>query len=319
VSFRQTVVRGLAATLGVVLLLDVARRMFGLGDNWWLDLRGLPTALVQPLRLGVAILLIALAARPRPAVGRRLATMAAAALVVAASLRDAVVCARLSFTGWFPLSLALAMLAAVVLVSLRRPVASPERGLERWLVVGVAGLAAVALTLGQMVCYGASDYRRQADAVVVLGARTYASGRPSLALADRVRTGCELVMAGHAKRLVLSGGPGDGATHETSAMRRLALDCGVPSEAITLDTRGVDTRHSALNTRSILGAHARVLAVSHDYHLPRVKLAFSQAGLTTFTVPATETRTLLKLPYFMLREVAAFWSYYLGDFLAVVR
>jgi uncharacterized SAM-binding protein YcdF (DUF218 family) len=58
--------------------------------------------------------------------------------------------------------------------------------------------------------------------------------------------------------------------------------------------------------------HARrVLVVSHAYHLPRVKLAYQQAGLNVYTVPAHETRTLARLPYFMLREIAGLTVYYL--------
>ena len=39
--------------------------------------------------------------------------------------------------------------------------------------------------------------------------------------------------------------------------------------------------------------------------------AYESDGLTAFTVPAQVTRPLTKLPWFMAREVAAFWLYYL--------
>lgn len=54
----------------------------------------------------------------------------------------------------------------------------------------------------------------------------------------------------------------------------------------------------------------RMLAVSHAYHLPRVKLAYHRAGVEVFTVPAREERLLLRMPYFMAREVVALWVYY---------
>jgi len=54
-----------------------------------------------------------------------------------------------------------------------------------------------------------------------------------------------------------------------------------------------------------------VLGVSHFYHLPRIKLQFERQGLRVFTVPAHETRAMLKLPLFMAREIAAIWVYYL--------
>ena len=43
------------------------------------------------------------------------------------------------------------------------------------------------------------------------------------ALADRMRTGVELIQQGHADTLIVSGGPGDGDVHETEAMRDFAV------------------------------------------------------------------------------------------------
>ncbi len=53
---------------------------------------------------------------------------------------------------------------------------------------------------------------------------------------------------------------------------------------------------------------ASVVAVSHAYHLPRVRLEFDRAGLAAFTVPARETRILAKMPWFAAREVAGWWA-----------
>jgi len=54
-----------------------------------------------------------------------------------------------------------------------------------------------------------------------------------------------------------------------------------------------------------------VLAVSHAYHLPRVKMTFEHSGVCAYTVPAAERYTLRKMPYLVAREVAALWVYYL--------
>src|SRR5262249_46510741 len=73
----------------------------------------------------------------------------------------------------------------------------------------------VAFPSAKMFCLGKTDYRRPADVAVVPGARVYADGQLSDALADRVRTACQLYRAGLTKKLLFSGGPGDGAIHET--------------------------------------------------------------------------------------------------------
>jgi uncharacterized SAM-binding protein YcdF (DUF218 family) len=171
---------------------------------------------------------------------------------------------------------------------------------------------AASFPLVQMFCFGKTDYRRPADAVVVLGARVYADGHPSDALADRVRTACRLYRDGLARKLVLSGGPGDGAVHETESMKLMAIRLGVRPSDILNDTAGLNTRETVKHTAAILDKlHAtRVLAVSHFYHLPRIKLAYQTAGREVYTVPAKETYLLRQTPFNMAREVAALWVYY---------
>ncbi|HIE68909.1 MAG TPA: YdcF family protein, partial [Planctomycetes bacterium] len=92
------------------------------------------------------------------------------------------------------------------------------------------------IPIGVMATFGATDYRigpatDEQSLAVVFGAGVYKDGTPSLALSDRTMTGVELYKEGVASKLFFSGGPGRGATHETQAMRKLALDAGVHDEA----------------------------------------------------------------------------------------
>jgi uncharacterized SAM-binding protein YcdF (DUF218 family) len=148
---------------------------------------------------------------------------------------------------------------------------------------------------------------------VVLGAGVDAQGRPSLALSDRVETACRLYHEGLAPLLIFSGGPGPAAgVHETDAMRDLALARGVPPHAIVLDRDGLTTDATVRNTEEIFDARRlkRVLVVSHNYHLPRVKLAYRRVGHEVYTVPAEQSRGLVRTPYYVAREVAALWVYW---------
>ena len=61
--------------------------------------------------------------------------------------------------------------------------------------------------------------------------------------------------------------------------------------------------------RSESGIEARVLVVSHFYHLPRIKIRFGEEAREVLTVPVREP--LSGTPRFMLREIAALWKYYL--------
>lgn len=96
-------------------------------------------------------------------------------------------------------------------------------------------------------------------------------------------------------------------------MRRLAVSLGVPDTAIELDEAGINTQATVDNTAAMFERlHVqRVLAVSHFYHLPRIKLAYRRAGWEVYTVPAESQYRLIRLPWFMTREIAALWAYYI--------
>jgi uncharacterized SAM-binding protein YcdF (DUF218 family) len=82
-----------------------------------------------------------------------------------------------------------------------------------------------------------------------------------------------------------------------------------------MDASGLNTESTVRNTVPLFRQwHAtRVLAVSHFYHLPRIKLTYQRAGLDVCTVPARQKYFLSQIPYSMAREVAAFWAYYLKE------
>jgi uncharacterized SAM-binding protein YcdF (DUF218 family) len=170
-------------------------------------------------------------------------------------------------------------------------------------------ICAVGFPFAQMFCFCLTDYRRQADAIVVFGARVYADGSVSDALADRVRTGCELYLDGLTGRIIFSGGPGDGDVHQTEAMRKMAVELGVPAEAVILDRDGLSTRATVRNTCEMfekLGVR-HVLAVSHFYHLPRVKMSYQRQDVEVYTIPARQSSTLAATAYLVAREIAALW------------
>lgn len=168
-----------------------------------------------------------------------------------------------------------------------------------WKMAGAAA-AGPALLLLHLFSFGSTDYARPAEAVVVFGARVYGDGAPSLALEDRVRHGIRLWASGAAPLLVMSGAP-----DETPVMRRMAREAGVPEEAVVEDPAGINTRATVANLR-----HRRVVAVSHYYHLARIKMAARRRGVACATSPCPMTRRLAREPWFVAREGAAFVSYY---------
>ena len=314
--------RAFSLFLGGFTLLNLLAewRSPGLDLNlWWVDLRPLPGWVAGPLLVVAGVCLVGYGVGKG---GRRfgaVASVTTAGLLLGAGLnarqyyqlRDS---GALYSASAVPFSLLL--VGAFTLVWVAMVVAwgeeLPRPG--KALVAIVFLLALVGFPVAQVCCFGTTDYRRPADVMVVFGAKAYANNTCSAALADRVRTGCALYRQGLAPRIILSGGPAGGKAHETEAMRRYALKLGVPDSAILLDKRGLSTHETVRNTIPMfrqLGAR-RVLAVSHFYHLPRIKLSYQRAGWEVFTVPVEHPRAPRhEYPYLVCRETAAFWVYYL--------
>lgn len=319
------VARGLALFLGVFSLLNVVGelRQAGFDANaWWIDLRPLPVWVARLLLFGTALLLLAYALQPSCRRRRARITLAATAGLLGFATANAIgfqlLAARGTIAAGCPVAFSWLVVAALLTVSValwRRPLLGHDRpkAAERTaLALGVAACL-LGFPLAQMLCFGLTDYRRPADAVVVFGARVYANGQASLALTDRVRTACGLYRDGLVGKVIVSGGCGDGVIHETETMRRLALQWGVAPDDILVDAKGVNTEATARQTSALFETHGlgRVLAVSHFYHLPRIKLAYQRCGREIYTVPARQSRPLARLPWYISREVAALWVYYL--------
>lgn len=319
-SVAITAARACALFLGAFTALNLLGGALRSGFDqtiWWVDVRPLSRGVAGVLLAASAGFFLAFAARPAARAWRRWTTTGLAAALGLLALWDAHSFWRLLATNAvdsgfpIPLSLFVAALLGVIGAGALTAGATPPR-LRPWIAATTLALLALGLPLAQMVCFGYTDYRRDADAIVVLGAAVRADGAPSHALEDRILTGCRLYHEGRAPVVVMSGGPGAGGHHEVDTMRRVAMEHGVPDAAILLDHDGVNTKATAVNVVALARARGwgRILAVSHFYHLPRIKMAVGRRGLRVFTVPAEEPRVLRKLPYFMLREVAALWIYY---------
>ena len=242
-----------------------------------------------------------------PAVG----VVVAAALVAlrdAAGFYSALLAGNIFTPVFVPASLpiALALLGVALVLVRARATAWPER--HRWLAPLTVAAMLGALPLVRVFTFGLTRYERHADVAVVLGARAYRDGTPSLALADRVDEAVRAYHSGLVRRLIMSGGVDPHSrVSEARVMRDRAIRAGVPPGAIQLDEEGASTALTAQNVARLVPAGASVLLVSHYFHLPRTALLFRRQGLRPFTVPAHMTRRLLQEPWFVAREVPAFY------------
>ena len=126
-------------------------------------------------------------------------------------------------------------------------------------------------------------------------------------------TAVQLYDDGLVGRVIVSGGVGESGFNEALVMRDMAVEAGVPKERVVVDSNGVSTTATVADTVPFFGEDGwtRILAVSQYYHLPRIKLAYQRAGWNVFTVPAGTSSPIPQTPRFVVREIPAFWVYYL--------
>ena len=154
----------------------------------------------------------------------------------------------------------------------------------------LAALAAWVISILSVFVWGARDMARPADAIVVLGAAQYA-GRPSPVLKARLDHAIALWKRGLAKRLVLTGGRGDGDTISEAAVgRRYVMKAGVADSAILLENEGRTTDASVEAVASIMEEKKleRAILVSDPFHMLRLQILAKRYGVESVTSP---TRT----------------------------
>jgi vancomycin permeability regulator SanA len=320
--------RGAALFLAAYTVVGVIGELRGRTTDlslWWVDLRDLPAAPRQVLLLVFAAATGSWALVWRPPSWLRVAVTVATGTLTLFVARDVIRFYAAIGAGdvrpWMPIPLSL----AVTLVLAGTAVTMARSGSTRT-VLGTRATAAtiacaagwaILFPLGQMLFFGTTDYRRPADAAVIFGARVYADGRPSQLLADRITTGVQLYRAGLVPMLIMSGGDGSDGFNEALVMRDVAIADGVPDADILVDPHGISTEATVANVNGLLEARGRrtpdlrLIAVSQAYHLPRVQLAFGQAGVDVLTVPAADDPPISEMPLLVAREVPAFWGYYL--------
>ena len=128
-----------------------------------------------------------------------------------------------------------------------------------------------------------------ADCILVLGAGLKADGTPNFMLQDRLDKGIELYKAGVAPKLLLSGDNGQVEYDEVNAMKKYALDAGVPSEDVFLDHAGFSTYESMYRARDIFLVKKAII-VTQKYHQYRSLYIAKGLGIEGYGIIA-EPRT----------------------------
>jgi vancomycin permeability regulator SanA len=118
-----------------------------------------------------------------------------------------------------------------------------------------------------------------ADVVIVLGTTVGAAGQPEARLAGRLQTAAELVRAGRARVVLVSGDGGGESGDEPAAMTAyLTGRLGIDPARVVADADGLDTYDSCARARVVYGLR-RALVVTQSYHLSRAVTLCRSLGL----------------------------------------
>jgi SanA protein len=157
---------------------------------------------------------------------------------------------------------------------------------------GLAGVAVLAALAPR--AYTGLRYSRQmytpasapAERVaVVFGAGLQRDGSATAVLWDRVATAADLFHSGKVSKILLSGDNRFLNYNEPKAMFDVAIQLGVPAEALVMDYAGRSTYDTCYRAHAIFGL-TRAVLVTQGFHLPRALYLCDALGLQTFGVAA---------------------------------
>ena len=123
------------------------------------------------------------------------------------------------------------------------------------------------------------------DCVIVLGCQVRSDGSPSHMLEDRLRRSVALYELGAAPKLLMSGDHGTDIYDEVDAMKRYAVEAGVPSEDVFMDHAGFSTYDTVRRAVDVFGVK-KVIIVTQQYHLYRALYIAQALGVEAYGVAA---------------------------------
>ena len=121
-----------------------------------------------------------------------------------------------------------------------------------------------------------------ADCILVLGAKVYGES-PSGILKDSLDAAIELYNAGAAPKLLMSGDHGEVSYDELYAMKKYALESGVPSCDVFCDHAGFNTYNSLARAKVVFGCE-RIIVVTQEFHISRAIFLGQAVGLDIYGV-----------------------------------
>lgn len=216
----------------------------------------------------------------------------------------------------------------VIIPAMRKTLRTLLRILLLLVILAFLGFALLVWKVDRL---GRVDGAREADVIVVLGARVNQDGTPGSDLTSRTYHAVDLWKAGLAPHMICTGGFQNEPLSAAAVCKRFASNLGVPAERILMADGSSNTMEDAQAAARVMaqqGWHSAVL-VSHPLHLFRARWLFRNAGIDAVTSPtSTETHRIF-LPvrlWYATREAAGIiftlvdgWSIVPAEWVAMLQ
>ena len=124
---------------------------------------------------------------------------------------------------------------------------------------------------------------------IVFGARVWANGEASPVLYDRVLTAVELYRAGRVKKLLMSGDNPTQQYDEPTAMKKTAMELGVPETDIVLDFAGRRTYDTCYRAKEIFEVKKAIL-VTQEFHQARALYLCNNLGVESVGITSNRRK-----------------------------
>lgn len=161
--------------------------------------------------------------------------------------------------------------------------------------------------------YGENDYAHKADCIIVLGASVQYK-RVSPVYRERINHGIQLLNAGYAHDMILTGGRIPGQIYsDASVARSYAISQGVSAKHIMIEEKSTETLQNLQNSQAIMKKHGlkSAIIVSDPLHMRRAMTMARDLGITAYSSPTPTTvyRTAQSKKEFLEKEVMAYIYY----------
>lgn len=161
--------------------------------------------------------------------------------------------------------------------------------------------------------YAGVDEKRSADVAIILGAGTSGT-EPSPVFKERLNHGIWLYQNGYVKKLILTGGFGEGCQYSDSYIAMLYVESvGVPRETILCEEKSTITQENIKYAKQMMEEEnfRTAILVSDPLHMKRAMLMAKDTEIEAYSSPTPTSKyvSFTNRIKFLAREVFFYIGY----------